>query len=346
MKKRILFLVGGRSGEHEISLISGKHVLAALDRNLFEPIVCVIQKSGVLSLVDESAFLALSNDPTQVQTPEGIALAIEPYRRAGRGAALIADGRRIEFDVAFPILHGPGGEDGTVQGLFEFSGVPVVGCSVKASAVAMDKAMTKSLCAKNGVSVVPFFEVFRGQNLPPCPFDLPVFVKPAHLGSSLGVTKVKQAAQYAEAVKAALLLDEKVLIEPGIEGREIEIAILGTRSQKVVSIAGEIRPKKEFYDYEAKYVMKDGADLFIPAKISESELAEVQRQAVLAFDAVECRGMARIDFFLTSKGEFLLNEINTIPGFTPISMYPKLLGAVGVSYASILTRLIEIAEAK
>lgn len=343
---RVLILVGGRSGEHEISLISGKHVLNALDKKKFTPIIVVIQKDGSMTLGRPEDLQKISNNPRQVVSPKGTLISIQPFRTTDRGPCLKAGDEFFEFDVAFPILHGPGGEDGTIQGLFELAEIPVVGCGVKTSAICMDKGITKSLCGLAKLPVVPFIEVHRGDNVPKLSWPYPVFVKPAHLGSSLGVTKVKKEADLRSACEAAFSLDEKILIEPAIEGREIEIALFGDRKNLVASPAGEIRPKAEFYSYEAKYVDADGAELILPAKISPSELSKVQEIAKSVFKTLECRGMARIDFFMTSKGEFFLNEVNTIPGFTPISMYPKLMQLAGLEYPELLEKLIFLAMQK
>lgn len=344
-KKRVVFLIGGRSGEHEISLISGKHILAALDRKQFEPIVVVLQKNGEMTLVSEAELEKVPNNPKLVKTPAGKVISLRPFRVGSKQPMILADGREYEFDVAFPVLHGPGGEDGTIQGLFELAEIPVVGCGVKASAICMDKGMTKRLCVEAKLPVAPFIEVYAGEKMPKLAWPYPVFVKPAHLGSSLGVSKVKSAAELHRAVDEALSLDEKILIEPAIEGRELEIAILGRRGDLVVSPCGEIRCKTEFYSYDAKYVDPDAAELIVPARVDEVHLKKFQDVAKDVFNTLDCRGMARIDFFM-QKGtnEFLLNEVNTIPGFTPISQYPKLIQLTGISYPDLITRLIELAD--
>jgi D-alanine-D-alanine ligase len=344
-KKRVLFLIGGRSGEHEISLISGKHVLAALDREQFEPYIIVIQKNGEMRLAHEADLEKISNNPKSVRTPEGSPISLRPYSLNGAKPAVLVDGKTLEFDIAFPILHGPGGEDGTIQGLFELAEIPVVGCGVKASAVCMDKAMTKRLCKEAGLPIIPFVELYRGEAIPKLPFGFPVFVKPANLGSSLGVSKVKSESQLTAAIDDALRLDQKILIEPAIEGRELEIAVLGKRGALIASPIGEIRCRTgEFYSYDAKYVDPDAAELIVPAVVAEKDLKEFQKIACDIFNTLDCRGMARIDFFM-QKGtnKFLLNEVNTIPGFTPISQYPKLIQLTGISYSDLITKLIELA---
>lgn len=344
-KKRVLFLLGGRSGEHEISLISGKHILQALDRSRYEPLLVIIQKDGVMTLGNEAEIVALPNNPKKLKTPSGQAISIRPYFQGAKAPMLVAGEKNLEFDIAFPVLHGPGGEDGTIQGLFELARIPVVGCGVKASALCMDKAMTKKICLQADLPVVHFVETYRGEPTPSLSWDYPVFVKPAHLGSSLGVSKVKSKDELKPALEAAFSMDSKVMIEKGIVGRELEIAVLGKRGALVVSPAGEVKMQKaEFYSYDAKYVDEDSAQLIIPAPLSPSDLQRLQNLSRDIFSALDCHGMARIDFFMTESGEFLLNEVNTIPGFTPISMYPKLLGLAGISYPDLITRLIELAD--
>lgn len=343
--QRVLFLIGGRSGEHEISLISSKYVLKALDRKRFEPLIVVIQKNGAMTYIEEKELVALSNNPKKIDTPKGVPISIEPYRRDKKSPRILVGEHAHEFDVAFPLLHGPGGEDGTIQGLFEFSGIPVVGCGVRASAVCMDKGLTKRLLKEAGLPVVPFVEVFRGERSPRLSFEFPVFVKPATLGSSLGVTKVKSDGELNAAMAEALKLDTKALIEPAIVGREIEIAVLGKRGDLIASPAGEIKvTKAEFYSYDAKYVDENAVELLVPAPLTSDELARVQDLAKNIFNSLQCHGMARIDFFMNKSGEFLLNEVNTIPGFTPISMYPKMMQLAGVSYTDLITKLIELAS--
>ncbi len=343
-KKRVLFIVGGRSGEHEISLISGKHVLQALDRTKYEPLLLLIQKSGEMTYAKEADLQALSNNPKQVKTPSGTPLSIRPYSSKNSMPSILVGSESYEFDLAFPILHGPGGEDGTIQGLFELAEIPVVGCGVKASSICMDKGMTKRLCQQAGLPVIPFVEVYRGEAMPKISWPFPLFVKPAHLGSSLGVSKVKSNAELKTALDEVFGMDTKALIEPEIVGRELEIAVLGKRGDLVVSPVGEIKPKTEFYSYDSKYVDDDGAELILPAQVSAARLATYQQTAKAIFETLDCHGMARVDFFADQSGEFLLNEVNTIPGFTPISMYPKLIGLTGVTYPDLVSRLIELAS--
>jgi len=304
---RVAVLYGGRSGEHEISLRSAESIIAGLDRAKYE-----VQRIFI--------------------TPEGRwephALSPEPGANPG-------------IDVVFPVLHGTFGEDGTVQGLLELAGLPYVGAGVLASAVSMDKEVTKRLLVERGLPVAEYVTVTRGGtsnfNLP-----FPLFVKPANLGSSVGISKVKTCAELPAALELAGQYDRKILVERGIAGREFECSVLGSE-QPIAAVPCEVIPSREFYDYEDKYLL-DAAKLIVPAPLSPERTAEMQRLAVAAYQAVECEGMARVDFLLeTASGKFYINEINTIPGFTSISMYPKMWEAAGVPFAELLDRLIELA---
>lgn len=310
-KIRIALIYGGRSGEHEISLRSAESIRKALDPERYEVSSFVISKTGQWSP------RALSPEP------------------AGNP----------EVDVAFPILHGTFGEDGTVQGLLELADLPYVGAGVLASAVSMDKAITKKLCAQEGLPVVEHVVLNRGEFDPETlalPFDYPVFVKPANLGSSVGITKAKSEAEFRAALKVAMQYDRKLLVERGVSGREFECAILGG-SQPVASVPCEIFPSQDFYTYEDKYLL-DKARIELPAKLSPAQTTEMQRLALGCFEAVGCEGMARVDFLMDGEsGQFYVNEINTIPGFTSISMYPKMLEYSGIAYPVLLDRLIEMA---
>jgi len=256
-----------------------------------------------------------------------------------------------KLDVIFPVLHGPYGEDGTVQGLLELADIPYVGAGVLGSAVGMDKDVQKRLLRGAGVPVVPFVVTTRARwsadavtvSAQACGLGLPLFVKPANLGSSVGITKVKAVDDLAAAVANALDYDNKVLIEKGIDAREIECAVLGNEDAQA-SVPGEICPKAEFYSYEAKYVDENGATLLIPAPLTEAEATTVRKLAVQVFQLLDCAGMARVDFFLErGTGQWYVNELNSIPGFTTISMYPKLWEASGLPYRELIGRLIDLA---
>ncbi len=304
---RVAVLYGGRSGEHEISLRSAESIIAGLDPAKYD-----VQRIFI--------------------TPEGRwqprALSPEPGANPG-------------IDVVFPALHGTFGEDGTVQGLLELAGLPYVGAGVLASAVAMDKEVTKRLLAERGLPVTEYFTVIRGHrgdsSLP-----FPLFVKPANLGSSVGISKVKDCAELEAALELAGQYDRKILVERGIAGREFECSVLGSE-EPLAAIPCEVIPSREFYDYEDKYLL-DAAKLIVPAPLTPGQTAEMRRLAVAAYQAVECEGMARVDFLMeTASGQLYINEINTIPGFTSISMYPKMWEAAGVPFAELLDRLIDLA---
>lgn len=341
-KSRILFLLGGRSGEHEVSLISGKNILAALDRDRFEPLIIVIHKNSEMHFVQEESITRLGSKPNQIEAPKGSLASFYPYPIEGK-YFFEADGKKYEYQKAFPVLHGPGGEDGSVQGLFELGQIPLVGCNVKSSAVCSDKAFTKRLLREAGIPTVPFVEVNQGDAIPNLDWDYPVFVKPNAMGSSVGVYKVDQESDLKKAVSAAFQFDHKILIEKAIEGRELEIAVFGEAGSLIISPMGEIVMASGFYSYEAKYIDDHAAKLVLPAELSEEQLKQAQKMAADVFLSLGCRGMARIDFFLTKTGEFVINEPNTIPGFTSISMYPKLMELAGVPYQDLISKLIDLA---
>lgn len=353
MRKRVVVLFGGRSAEHEISCISARSVLDALDPSRYEAIPIGVTKDGRWQLVPDGppAISAGSAVPLPEVVPASgpeVVINQEPRHRS----LVTADGSRTEIDVVFPVMHGPFGEDGSVQGFLEIAGVPYVGAGVLGSALGMDKAVQKVLFASAGIPVVEHTVVYergweqesesvetRAEHL-----GYPLFAKPAALGSSVGITKVHEPAELRPALQAAFRYGTKALLERSAEGaRELEVAILGN-DDPVASIAGEVVPRgHEFYDYDAKYVDEHGAELIIPADITPGTLAELQRFAIAAFRAIDCAGMARVDFFLLPTGGVLLNEVNTIPGFTNISMYPKLWEASGLRYAGLVDRLVELA---
>ena len=320
---RVAVLAGGRSSEHEISLASASSVIAALDPERYETVVVEIDKRGRWELASGHDELAT----TSVETLPVVA-------RSAPAATL------GQVDVVLPILHGPFGEDGTVQGLLELAGVPYVGAGVAASALCMDKDLFKAVLRDRGITVARNVTLREGDEVTH-DFDYPVFVKPARLGSSVGISKVRSDGELAAAVALARRHDEKVLIEEGVDGVEVECGVLGNRDP-IASVVGEIVAHADWYDYSAKYD-EGGMDIVIPARISPESDAEVRRLAVDSFVATECEGMARIDFFVRTDGEVVVNEINTIPGFTSTSVYAKLFEAAGVSYAELLDRLIALA---
>ncbi len=333
-KLRVAVLFGGRSGEHEISIRSAVSVIEALDRKRYEVIPAAIDKQGLWLSSTASAALLPAESRKDLSTDEGFRIDPQP-------------GQSVGVDVVFTVLHGTFGEDGTVQGLLELADVAYVGSGVLGSSCGMDKDAMKRLFRERGLPAVDHIALLRHEidarwKEPAERFGYPVFVKPANLGSSVGISKASNEAELRKALTEAAQYDRKLVVEPAIDGREIELAVLGN-DQPEASIAGEIVPSSGFYSYESKY-LDDSAKLEIPAQLSTEQLAEVQRLAVGAFHAVECRGLARVDFFLERKtGRFLLNEVNTMPGFTSISMYPKLWEASGLPYPRLVDRLIELA---
>ncbi|MEV4556451.1 D-alanine--D-alanine ligase family protein [Kitasatospora sp. NPDC049285] len=360
-KPRVAIVFGGRSSEHAISVSTAGSVLKAIDRSKYEVLPIGITHEGRWALVaDEPARMSITDgklpDVAQVaDSTEGqVALPVSPVSRDvvwnEPGAAPKVLG---EVDVVLPLLHGPWGEDGTVQGLLELSGVPYVGSGVLASAVGMDKEFTKRILESNGIFAGSYtvikpreWETEAGRAAARSRVEalgLPLFVKPCRAGSSIGITKVKDLADLDGAIEEARRHDPKVIVERGVEGREIECAVLEFEDGPRASVPAEILVGGdfEFYDFEAKYI--DSSEVEIPAKLTAEETAEIRRQAIAAFEALGCEGLARVDFFLLDDGRWMVNEINTMPGFTPISAYPKMWEASGLSYAELIDRLLAAA---
>jgi D-alanine-D-alanine ligase len=327
---RIALVAGGRSSEHEISLASARSVLEALDPDQYDVTTIAIGRDGRWELEAGSSGHALVSG-----TERGPAETLPVPAESKEVAATMG-----EVDVVLPILHGPFGEDGTVQGLLELAGVPYIGAGVAASAVCMDKDFTKKVLRESGIPVARHHTLREGDELQN-PFGYPVFVKPARLGSSVGITKAHDEAELRAAVELARRHDDKVLVEEFVAGTEVECGILGNR-MPIASVVGEIVPHNEWYDYAAKYD-EGGSDIIVPARIDDATAKRVQELAVDSFIATECEGMARIDFFVRGDGEVVVNEINTIPGFTATSVYARLFEASGVSYPELLQRLIDLA---
>jgi D-alanine-D-alanine ligase len=356
-KTRVIILFGGRSAEHEISLLSARNVLSALDRTRFEPVLIGIDKAGRWHRESERTLEAAAGDPRRVMldaSAPAVAMeeALVPRAAAPPGAVDDAIDNDVD-DVVFPVLHGTFGEDGTVQGAMELAGIAYVGAGVLGSAVGMDKDVAKRLLRDAGIPVVDFAVVTAGAfrrdpaaalgALPDLGY--PCYVKPANAGSSVGVSRVAGPGDLERAVRAALAFDGKVLIERGVDAREIECAVLGNDDPRA-SVPGEIvvHHKDGFYSYDAKYVDPEGASWKIPAELPADMIARVQAQAVATFRALELSGMARVDFFVTRDLRALyVNEVNTIPGFTAVSMYPKMWEASGLTPGALITRLIELA---
>lgn len=386
-KLRVGILFGGRSGEHEVSLLSAASVVNAIDKTKYEVVPIGITKDGRWLTAEHAERLLKGKGEdgvgaTQTRlragdpeaTPGAAVLAtgesvVVPPEPARRGAGLVpfqtdanlrrASDRAINVDVIFPVLHGTFGEDGTIQGLLELADIAYVGAGVLGSSAGMDKDIMKSLFRAAGLPTVKHVTILRGQfeswskeapkklqRLVESKLKYPVFVKPANLGSSVGISKAHDPKELGPAIAEAAKFDRKIVIEEGVGGkknqaREIECAVLGNDDPKA-SIAGEIVPCKEFYDYDAKY-LAEGSELVIPAKITKAEMKTLQRLAIAAFQAVDCAGLARVDFLMDPKSRRIyVNEINTMPGFTAISMYPKLWGASGVSYRELIDRLIQL----
>ena len=373
-------LFGGRSGEHEVSLLSAASVVSAIDKSKFELVPIGITKEGRWLTAGDAELLL-----------QGKAESVQSHLRAGDpdatpGAAILATGRAvlvppephpggslapfqsealtrrasdraINVDIIFPVLHGTFGEDGTIQGLLELADIAYVGAGVLGSAAGMDKDVMKSLFKAAGLPIVKHVTVLRSdwesaprkvQKLVESKLKYPVFVKPANLGSSVGISKARERKELAPAMEEAAKFDRKIVIEEGVGGkkhkaREIECSVLGN-DKPAASVAGEIVPGKEFYDYTAKY-LDEGSQLIIPAKLSKAESKKIQQLAISAFKAVDCSGLARVDFLMDPKNrKIYLNEINTMPGFTAISMYPKLWAASGLAYSELIERLIRLGQ--
>lgn len=325
-KLRVGIVFGGRSAEHEVSVRSAQNVYNALDPEKYEPVLIGITKQGSWLFGQK-----------QIQIPGGekTTRALVPHEKEIAG-----------LDVVFPILHGPYGEDGTIQGLLKMAHIPFVGAGVLGSAVGMDKDVMKRLLRDAGMPIGKFRVITKTTPVSYATvvkeLGMPLFVKPANLGSSVGVSKVKNKKEYAAALEQAFSYDRKVIVEEFIEGREVECSVLGNDTP-IASVVGEIVAHHEFYSYEAKYIDEKGAELKIPADISQRTSDRIRKLAVKTFLVLECAGLARVDFFLTKTGTVLVNEINTLPGFTSISMYPQLWRASGIPYAQLVDRLIQLA---
>jgi len=379
-KIRVGILFGGRSGEHEVSLLSAASVLNAIDKDKYEVVPIGITKGGRWLTAEYAEYLLTgklvleprnlrAGDPETTSPAavlargESVVVPPEPvHRHTGlvpfqTDASLMrrASDRAINVDVIFPVLHGTFGEDGTIQGLLELADIPYVGAGVLGSAAGMDKDIMKSLFIAAGIPIVKHVTILRAawendpkkvQKLVESKLIYPVFVKPANLGSSVGISKAHNRKELGPAIEEAAKFDRKIVIEQGVGGkkekaREIECSVLGN-DEPLASVPGEIVPGKEFYDYTAKYV-DEGSQLIIPAKLSSAETKKVQQLAIAAFQAVDCSGLARVDFLMDPKTrKIYLNEINTMPGFTAISMYPKLWAASGLAYAELIDRLIQL----
>jgi len=339
-KSRVAIICGGKSSEHEISCVSANGILNSIDRNKFEPVLIGITKSGKWLLLPDDSNFSIVNGALPSVPESGIEVSITSL-------GLVAGGKQLAIDVAFPVLHGPYGEDGTIQGLFEMIGIKYVGSGVLASAVSMDKSYAKPIFAAAGLSVAAGIVVTSKNFELPSNLTFPLFVKPARSGSSRGTTKVKQKSDLASAVEHALSFDTKVIIEQAVVGKEIECAVLQSDGKITASEVGQISisSKFEFYDFQAKY-LDNSMELIVPADLPAGVQSKIQQAAITAFNAAGCEGLARVDFFYSTQGEIIINEINTMPGFTPTSVYPKLIEKNGINYQELITKLITTAQTR
>ncbi len=345
-KINVGIIFGGKSAEHEVSLQSAKNVYDAIDREKYNPILIGIDKSGRWLLADESGFLINENNPKLIALNQSNDMVTFAPESSGIISHISTQGSDKSIDVAFPILHGPNGEDGTVQGLLKLANIPFVGANVLGSAIGMDKDVMKRLLRDAGILIAKFETIKDGDTIPDFKkviekLGVPIFIKPANMGSSVGVNKVLTESEYKKAIAEAFEFDLKVILEEYIEGREIECSVLGN-SDPIASVVGEIRANQDFYSYEAKYINENGAILEIPAKIPHEVTKRAQELSTKTFKVLSCEGLGRVDMFLTKDYQILVNEINTIPGFTKISMYPKLWEASGVSYSELIDKLITL----
>ena len=351
-RRRVALIFGGRSGEHSISCVSAGSVLAALDRDRYEVVPVGITPAGKWVLApDDAAAMAIAERVLPEVDPAGdaVVLAGDPTTGGLLGLGETSPSQLLgAVDVVFPLLHGPFGEDGTIQGLLEMAGLPYVGSGVLASALAMDKAVMKIVLAAAGLPVTPCAVVLPGDDLDPADAErlgLPLFVKPARAGSSLGISKVRDLADLPAALRHARQHDPKVLVEAMVVGREVECGVLGglggAPAQASVPAEIEVTGGQDFYDFEAKYL--DATTLTVPALLSAETTAAVQQASLRAFRALGCAGLARVDFFVLADGTLMINEVNTMPGFTPMSMFPRMWAATGMDYPELVDRLLALA---
>ncbi|MDR0630415.1 MAG: D-alanine--D-alanine ligase [Treponema sp.] len=346
-KIKVGILFGGKSAEHEVSLQSAKNVFDAIDREKYIPILIGIDKSGKWLLNGASEFLLNPEDPQQIRlNPSGDSVALTPQSHGVVSNTSTWKQEQV-IDVIFPILHGPFGEDGTIQGLLKLADIPFVGTGVLGSAIGMDKDVMKRLLREAGIPIGNFRVLQAHERVPDFAelqdaLGLPLFVKPANMGSSVGVSKIHDETAFKRSIQEAFSYDRKIIIEEYIQGRELECSVLGNE-EPLASVPGEVIASHEFYSYDAKYIDEQGAVLEIPASLPDHTVKAVQALAVKTFKTLAGEGLARVDFFLKPDGNILVNEINTMPGFTKISMYPKLWEASGISYTALIDRLIELA---
>lgn len=373
-KIRVAILFGGKSAEHEVSLQSAKSIIDAIDKDKYELILIGIDKTGKWLLHDQSQYLLHAENPKLISLNkstkdiavlpgtdmqfipaftakhQGVSSLREGHTQIGEGGNKSIAGQSVNeigsIDVVFPVLHGPYGEDGSIQGLLKIMDIPFVGADVLGSAVGMDKDVLKRLLRDANIPITKFITLRKNDKYSYSDIarelGVPFFVKPANLGSSVGVSKVADEKEFKSAVSKAFKYDRKILIEEYIRGRELECSVLGNE-YPIASVPGEVMPKHDFYTYEAKYIDENGAELQIPAELTKDIVKQIQDMAIKTYKVLCCEGMARFDCFLTKENKVIVNEINTIPGFTKISMYPKLWEASGISYKVLIDRLIALA---
>lgn len=335
-KIKLGIIYGGKSTEHEVSIRSASSVFDALRKDKYELELIYITKDGQWLLANDKKEVKI------IDQTKGREILVSP------ASGLTVDNKVLEIDAVLPILHGTAGEDGTIQGLLELANIPFAGCSIRSSAVCMDKDMTKRLLQENGIEtaagiMVNYFEQDQvNYKDVETKLGLPMFIKPVNQGSSVGVSKVTNESEFYQALELAFNFDSKVMIEKGIDGREIEVSVLGDE-ELFVSVPGEIVSNTEFYSYDSKYLDDDGAVLNIPANLDDEVQKRIQDIAKKTFRTLDCEGMARVDVFLEQSGKIIVNEVNTLPGFTSISMYPKLLEVSGIPYADLLDQLVTLA---
>lgn len=344
--------MGGMSPEHEVSLLSAKNVYEAADKKKYDICLIAIDKTGRWQLLNKKNYLVNATDPNNIRlNPSGNEIAITPHNPNGQFMNMATGKFLPKIDVVFPVMHGTYAEDGTIQGLLKIAGIPFVGAGVLGSAAGMDKEVMKRLLRDAGIPIGKYYAIekhnYRKADIDKIIKNLkfPIFVKPANMGSSVGVRKSDNKNELLKNISYAFRFDNKILLEQCIVGREIECAVLGNENPEASAVAGEVITKAEhgFYSYEAKYLDPAGARLLIPTKISAKILKKVQDISVATFKTLYCEGLGRVDCFLTSDGKVYINEINTLPGFTSISMYPKLWQLSGISYPVLIDKLIQLA---
>lgn len=346
-KLNIAILFGGKSAEHEVSLQSAKNIFEAIDKEKYNPILIGIDKNGKWLLNNSSDFLLNADNPKLIKlNPSSDSIALAP-QSDGNISNFTDKNKNIKIDVVFPILHGPFGEDGSIQGLLKLANIPFVGASVLGSAVGMDKDIMKRLLRDSGIPIGKFLVLKSHESIPEFQkikdqLGLPFFIKPANMGSSVGINKIHNIDEYKKAISIAFDFDTKIIIEEYIKGREIECSILGNEDP-IASNLGEIKINDEFYSYDTKYINEQGASLEIPANIPPKITKEIQEIAIKTFQTLSCEGLGRVDIFLKQNNEIIVNEINTMPGFTKISMYPKLWESTGIPYKDLIDKLIQLA---